>query len=414
MIFIYKILGILLIPLIRLNIKFRIYQKKEMALRYKERFGITEKITNNNEKIIWIHAASIGEFKSADYLINKYSKDYILLITTTTLSAANYAIENYGDRIIHQFAPLDISWWVKKFLKKWQPKLIIWIESDLWPITLKMIKDNKINAILVNLRLSPKSLKRWSLLPSFYNNLLHCFSQVFAQSKIDQERINLLSDKKIEFIGNLKLLNMNNHLKKHHPYKLKANPAIINIMLCSTHHNEEIQILPIIKKIKKEFKNINFIIAPRHPERSKEIIKLCESYDLSAQLESERIIDQNKIIVINSFGILSDYFFITDIVFLGGSLVASGGHNPIEPAYHNCAIITGSHLFNWQNIYDDMIKDNACLKINSMEELKNNLIHLINNKEKIKIMKNNAYDFTQKQFVDMEYLEKAINDHMNF
>ena len=315
MIYIYKILSIVLIPVIKINIIFRIYQKKEMALRYKERFGISDKKSNDNKKLIWIHAASIGEFKSADYLIHKYHQDYTLLITTTTLSAANYAVKHYGDKIIHQFAPLDVSWWIKRFLKNWKPNLIIWIASDLWPITLKTIKDNKINAILVNIRLSPKSYKRWSLIPSFYDSLLQCFSYVFAQSKIDQERIKLLSNKKVMFIGNLKLSNKNNYIQKNISHKFKNNPKTIKIMLCSTHSKEEIHIFPIIKKLKSEFDNINFIIAPRHPERSKEIIKLCESYNLSAQLESENQIDQNKIIIINSFGILSDYFFLPILYF---------------------------------------------------------------------------------------------------
>ena len=413
MIYIYNILGIILIPLIKLNVLLRIYQKKEMALRYKERFGISNEINNNNKKIIWIHAASIGEFKSADYLINKYNKNFTLLITTTTLSAANYAIKNYGDLIIHQFAPLDISFWIKKFLKKWNPKLIIWIESDLWPVTLKKIKEKNINAILINLRLSPKSLKRWSLMPSFYNNLLDNFSYIFAQSKIDQERIQLLSSKKVKFIGNLKFTNKDYDLQKNRAIKLKSDPNIITIMLCSTHYNEEFQMLPVIKNIQNEFKNIRFIIAPRHPERSKEIINLCKSYNLTAQLESEKNLNQNNIIVINSFGILSHYFKITDIAFLGGSLIPAGGHNPIEPAYQKCAIITGHQLFNWQNIFDDMIKNNACLKINSMEELKNNLKNLINNKNIIEAMKTNAYNFSQKQFFDMKSLEKIIDNLMN-
>ena len=121
---IYRFLGILLIPLIKLNILIRIKKGKESKIRYKERFGkITEKRPSN--KLIWIHAASIGEFKSADLVINSFYKKYTILITTTTLTAANFAEKYYGDKIIHQFAPLDIELWVKRFLNYWKPSLII-------------------------------------------------------------------------------------------------------------------------------------------------------------------------------------------------------------------------------------------------------------------------------------------------
>ena len=131
----YKYLGIILIPLIKLNVFFRIFQGKENKVRYSERYGITS-LERPEGDVVWIHAASIGEFKSADLLINLLCKKYTILFTTTTVSAANFASKNYAHKIIHQFAPLDISLWVEKFLNKWKPKLVSWIESDLWPITM--------------------------------------------------------------------------------------------------------------------------------------------------------------------------------------------------------------------------------------------------------------------------------------
>ena len=136
MIYIYKFISLILIPFIKINIKIRIKKGLEMPERYKERYGKTEILSNTNKKTIWIHAASIGELKSADFLIKKYHKKYRLLITTTTVSAAKYATDNYKEEIIHQFAPLDIESWVAKFIQNWNPRLVIWIESDLWPTTL--------------------------------------------------------------------------------------------------------------------------------------------------------------------------------------------------------------------------------------------------------------------------------------
>ena len=411
MIFIYKILGLILIPIIKINIFLRIANSKESPTRYKERFGISNYTLKSDRNIIWIHAASVGEFKSADYFINKYHKDFEILVTTTTISAANYAQKNYGEKIIHQFAPLDVSIWVKRFLKKWKPKLILWIESDMWPITLCLFKKEKINAVFINARLSPKSYKRWSLFPFIYNKLINCFSEVFAQSKIDQKRINQLCNKKIEFIGNMKLKNSHHNFQKNKLINLEKK---FTIMLASTHHNEEAVLIPFLSKILENNKNMQLIIAPRHPERSKKIISICNKNNLFTTLHSKMDSNISNVVVVDSFGILQNYFYISDIVFLGGSLISAGGHNPIEAALLNCAILTGKNFFNWENIYKDMLENKACIKVESLKDFKFEVENLINDKNKLKIMQSNAYNFVKKQFVDTNILDKTIIKHLNF
>lgn len=413
MIYIYQCLGFFLIPLIKINTLIRIKLGKELLHRYKERYGITKLSKDNSKKVIWIHAASIGEFKSADFLINKLHKEYLLIVTTTTLSAANYASKYYSNKIIHQFAPFDILIWVKKFLKHWQPSLVIWIESDLWPITLNIIKKQKINAILLNVRMSPKSFNRWKKIPKFYSQTIACFSEIFAQSENDQNRIIALSKKKIRFIGNLKLASINRNIqdKKFKYTDYKKN--IINIMIVSTHKNEEEKILPIIKKNFDKYSNLQIIIAPRHPERAMEIKSLFKKNNILTKLEDEKNQNHKNIIIINSYGGLAKYFTKSDIVFLGGSLTPNGGHNPIEPALHKCVILTGSNFFNWQNIYEDMIKHKACIKIETTMDLEKELNHLLNNEKKIEMMKINAYNYATKQFVNTKLLEQTINKYID-
>jgi len=413
MIYFYQILGFFLIPLIKINTWRRISIGKEIKSRYKERFGIATQSTKFSKKIIWIHAASVGEFKSIDFLINAFHEKYTLLITTTTVSAAEYAAKYYGKKIIHQFAPLDISFWVNKFLHHWNPSLIIWVESDLWPTTLSIIKKKKINAILINLRMSPISFKRWKKVPFFFNEIINCFSEIFAQSKMDQTRVQLLTKKKIKFVGNLKLLTTNDALLANNSLQLIKNENTITLMIASTHSGEEEILLPIIKDLMVEFNHLRIIIAPRHPERSKEIISMCSSFNLLSHLESLINDDKNSIIIINTFGILEKYFSISDIVFLGGSIINVGGHNPIEPAKHKCVILTGSKIFNWQNIFDDMGVNNASIKIKNVAELKMQLKNLITDKNQRETMKNNAFNFAQKQFVDKNTIQNIIIDKMN-
>ena len=129
----YTIISYFLIPIIIINTFIRIFKKKEDKTRYKERFGITNLQKPLGKEVIWIHASSVGEFKSSDFLIKNFSNNYYILVTTTTKTASDYAIKNYGNKIIHQYAVYDVTVWINKFLDLWQPKLVIWIESDLWP-----------------------------------------------------------------------------------------------------------------------------------------------------------------------------------------------------------------------------------------------------------------------------------------
>ena len=413
MIYFYHLIGLILIPIIKVNIWRRIRNGKELKNRYKERFGISSQSITFSKKIIWIHAASIGEFKSVDFLINSFHKKYTLLITTTTVSAAEYAVKYYGEKIIHQFAPLDISFWVNKFLHHWSPHLIIWVESDLWPITLHTIKKKRINAILINLRMSPTSFNRWKKIPFFYNEIINCFSEIFAQSRMDQTRVQLLTKKNIKFVGNLKLLTTNDVLLKNNSLHLIKNKNAITLMFASTHFGEERILLPAIKDLMVEFNHLRVIIAPRHPERAKKIISMCSSFNLFSRLESSVSDDKKSIIVINTFGILEKYFSISDIVFLGGSMIDAGGHNPIEPARHKCVILTGPKIFNWQNIFEDMWVNKASIKIKDVAELKMQLKTLILDTNQREILKNNAFNFAQKQFVDKNAIKNIINDKMN-
>jgi len=412
MIYIYKLISFVIIPIIKLNIQLRILNNKEVLSRYKERYGLSKFKFNNNKKVIWIHAASVGEFKSSDYFIKKYNKDFNLLVTTTTVSAAKYAMNNYGNSIIHQYAPLDIEIWVNRFLNNWKPSFIIWIESDLWPATLLNIKKKGISAILVNLRLSPQSLKKWKLVPTFYNNLLNCFNDVFVQSEVDKKRIQTLTNKKLNFIGNLKLTSSILNSQNKNIIRLKKENDIQYLMLASTHFNEEIILKPIIEELLDSYKNLRIIIAPRHPERAGEILNLFSSDNFKSQILSKKNQNDYKILIIDSLGILSSYFNLSDIVFLGGSFTSSGGHNPIEPALQKCAIITGPSIFNWQNIFNNMIKKNACIKVESVEHLKNSLINLFNNNNQLNKMKINSLEFSQQEFVDTKSLDKIINDHL--
>ena len=409
MIILYQYLGIILIPFIKLNLLLRILKGKENKKRYSERYGVTS-IKRPEGDIIWIHAASVGEFKSADLLIDLLHEKYTILVTTTTLTAANFAIKHYGHKIIHQFAPLDVFLWVEKFLNKWRPKLVIWIESDLWPITMELLKQKSIKSLLVNVRMSPKSFKKWKKLKFFYKQMTECFSEIFAQSQLDRDRIKQLTNRDIKFIGNLKLSSNSKYYEKNLDKNLVNFQNGKTLMLASTHENEEFQFLPIIKKLLTHINGIKIIIAPRHPERSESIFSVYQKSGIAVKLIDHNTIANEDVLIVNTFGNLPTYFNVSDIVFLGGSFVNKGGHNPIEPAINNCVVITGPYIYNWQNIYDYLLENKACFVFDKISELEEKVMNLFEDKNKINILKERSEKLAQKKFFDSEKLIYSIKN----
>ena len=404
----YKIISYFLIPLIKINTFIRILNKKEDKIRYKERFGFTNLQKPLGKELIWIHASSVGEFKSSDFLINNFFNNYNILITTTTKTAADYAITNYGDKIIHQYAPYDVTFWINKFIDFWQPKLVIWIESDLWPNTIVRLRERKITSVFLNARISPKSFNKWKYFSSYYKFITKTFFAIYAQSQNDLKRIKSLTNNEVGYLGNLKLT------KK---FKVLSNSSIsknINIMIASTHQNEEDLIIPHIEKISKKYPLINFFITPRHPERSRVIFNLLKSKKLNVGLHSRIKNSKFKFLIIDSFGKMDEFYNKSDIVVLGGSFTNNGGHNPIEAAVANCAIITGPNIFNWQNLYDDMIKKNCCLMIKNSKELEHNIINLIEDKNLISDLKKNALSFSESVFFDEDKLLNIIKSNLEY
>ena len=409
MLFFYQFLGFILIPIIKINLYIRLLKGKEDKIRYPERYGISS-INRPLGKIIWIHAASIGEFKSSSMLINKLHPNFNILVTTTTISAANYAIENYGNKIIHQYAPFDIAKWVNRFLETWKPQLSIWIESDLWPTTLHLLKKKSIKSILINSRISPQSYQKWKYVKSFYKNIVSVFDEIFAQSPLDKKRIEFLTNREVNYIGNLKLSSIKKYTNiSDNNYKNNVN-NYNTLMFASTHQGEEKKILKLIKNILSKINKLKIIIAPRHPERSNKILSILKKNNINTSLFKNSKNLEEDVLIVDSFGQMSLYFSLSDIVILGGSFVKMGGHNPIEPANNNCAIITGPYIYNWENLFIDMIDSGACYMLSNFIEIENFLLDLYNNTEKLNLIKNKAKKFSEKKFFQSEKLFHTINN----
>ena len=356
LLFIYKILSIIFIPIVIIIVIFRVLQGKEINSRIKERFAFSS-VKRPQGKLIWINASSIGEYLAIISLIKKIRKikpKTKILITTNTKTSAILAKKIKDKNIIHQFTPQDNLLVIKKFLNYWKPSLVLWMESEFWPIILDETKKYGIEMILLNGRMSDKSFKNWSCFKFFFKQLISNFSLVLTMSKIDQTNFKKLGTKNVNFLGNLKFCN------EEQPYDKKIEKKIKKIiknktvwLAASTHPGEEKLANQLHNSLKNEFKNILTVIVPRNIKRALDIKK---DINNNSKLFSDYTLTNNTDIIIDdSIGQLEIWYKNVKTVFLGKSYPPKGGQNPIEPARNGCAIISGK-MSNFKEIENEMLK----------------------------------------------------------
>lgn len=386
MLFLYKILTTILYPFLVIFILFRKLKKKEHPTRYKEKifsssFNIKRK---KNTKLIWFHASSIGELVSVIPIIeeiNSNKKNLEFLITSTTLSSSNFADKKFinHDNIHHRFFPLDVPFLIKKFLNYWMPQAIFFVDSEIWPNFILEINKNKVPLALINARITNKSYKRWKLFLSTSRKIFSLINLSLTSNEETKKYLHEFNVENIHFNGNIKLIN-----KIKEPSIKNVNEKILTKskfwFAASTHHGEENLCLKVHLNLRNRFKKIITIIAPRHITRVDEIKKLCDDFKLSVQIlnDNDAIQEGKEIIIINSFGVLNNFFKYAKSTFIGKSTIKSlqndGGQNPIEAAKLGCKIYHGPYVSNFQEIYQMLKINNISETINDDIELSNNLI----------------------------------------
>jgi 3-deoxy-D-manno-octulosonic-acid transferase len=395
MILAYRVLTIIVYPLLFIFILFRIIFKKEDKKRYKEKILISKfnVIKKKNCKLIWFHAASIGEFQCILPIIDElnYSNTNLeFLITTTTLSSSNLAsreLKKYIN-VQHRFFPFDVEFIMKKFLTLWKPSVIFLVETEFWPNLILQANNLKIPLGLINGRLTKKSFNRWMFFPNTAKKIFGQFNFCLTANSETKDYLLKLNVKNIFFCGNIKLINKINvdkiqNINKEILLKRKFWFA------ASTHKSEEIFCLKTHAILKKKYKNLLTIIAPRHIDRVKDIKKICKKQNLNFQIlnKNEMILDGKEVIIINTFGELPNYFKYSKSVFIGKSTIRKlrnvGGQNPIDAAKLGCKIYHGPYVYNFKETYKILEEHNVSKKIDNPYELSNNLMEDLKDKEKI-------------------------------
>ena len=394
MILTYRILTIFLYPFLILFTYLRKFSKKEDPIRFKEKIFIShfKPSEKGKSKLIWFHAASIGEFKSIVPIIehlNINNNNLKFLITTTTVSSGNLSkIElNKISNTEHRYFPFDVSFLMDKFISIWKPDRIFLVDSEIWPNLILSAKKNKIPIALINARLTTRSFNKWMFFPGIAKKIFNIFNLCLCSNSKTKHKLEKLDLNNVYYEGNIKLIeNINEKNIKNINDQILLNRRFW--FAASTHKEENAFCINTHVKIKKKFKDILTIIAPRHTERVKELERLCKKNDLKVQIlnENETILENKEIIIVNYFGSLKNFFKNAKSVFIGKSMIKkflhSGGQNPIEAAKLGCKIYHGPYIYNFEEIYNILNEYDISKQIENHTELCDRLLVDLENPKK--------------------------------
>ena len=394
----YRLITTALGPIAPALLALRRRKGKEDARRMSERLGFAG-AQRDGKPVAWMHGASVGEGLALMPLVERLvERGFQVLVTTGTVTSAAVIASRLPAGAVHQYVPLDVPKFFVRFLDHWRPAIALVAESELWPNMLNETNLRRIPLVLVNARLSERSFLRWQKFPRVIGALLRRIDLCLAQSQEDAGRLVQLGAPRVQVAGNLK-------------YDVAA-PPVDNARLAaiaasigsrpiwiaaSTHAGEEAIAIEAHQQLAKRF-GLLTIIAPRHPERGPEIAALAAGLGEQVVLRSSGPDpDRNSgVYVADTMGEMGLFYRLANVVFLGKSLTSGGGQNPIEPAKLGCAILHGSRVENFADVYRELDQARAAIEVGDADTLGRALALLFNDSASARRLARSASEVVEK------------------
>lgn len=367
-------------PLYQWRIKKRAQDTGAYQQECLERFGPFQ--TPKNRNALWFHAVSVGETNAAQPLIEHYLKQgHPVLVTNTTKTgqARSKSLFNkapYDALFQAVYLPADQKGLVQAFFQKYQPKILILVETELWPNLLDQAQFFKVPSILVNARLSEKSAQGYAKVSGLTRAMLHGLDQLLAQDRATAERFIQLgaAQSVTQVVGSIKFDIHAPELFVKQAAQLKQEWSLAGrkiITIASTHAPEEQKLLSALKPYLDAQPELLCIVVPRHPERFDEVFAVAQSLNLNTARRSlkQEIVADNQVYLADSMGELWLWYALSDACFVGGSLnEPGGGHNILEPIALEVPTVLGKNYFNFQSIVDEFLHADAVKVVENAEQ----------------------------------------------
>ncbi|WP_448547055.1 lipid IV(A) 3-deoxy-D-manno-octulosonic acid transferase [Thalassotalea fusca] len=381
----YRIIVIALLPVLLLALLLRSRKNPAYRQRIRERLGIVpSKIKPNS---IVIHAASVGEVIALKPLIDKLLSEHPqvdITFTSFTPTGSQQITSFYGDKVQHCYLPIDCWPCTWMFLQRLKPKALIIMETEIWPNLIAQAHSKHIPLLLINGRLTEKSVKQYKKFSWLVTPTLNCFNRLLVQSIDNLHHFQALdvSKKHCSVSGNIKFdLSLSEQVKDKHQLLAKfIQDERPTWLVASTHPGDEALILESFSQLKQQHPALLLILVPRHPERFAEVSALCEAQQWQVVNRSDKLPVTNDIDiwVIDTLGELLPACALADVVTMGGSFNHIGGHNPLEPALFKKAIIVGPNMSNFAEITQRMLVHNGIIQLNEQTPIAKQLFQQVN------------------------------------
>lgn len=331
------------------------------------------------KRVIWLHAVSVGEVMAVENfikcLLDACAGCHIVLTTVTPTGQA-IARRIVSDRLIVTYFPFDISFCVKSFFRVLRPECLLLTETEIWPNILCEAGRQNVPVGVLNGRLSPRSVSRYCRFLFIFKPLFEKLDFVLAQSESDAARFHSVGvpAERVMVMGNMKYdtldLSQGSSDRVQTLQKLWALPQNKVLVIGSTHPGEEEILAGVIVRLKAKFPEWKYILAPRHVERASEIEKLFQEKGLRTALtQADGESSGQDVLILNELGVLKYVYSLAGAVFMGGSLIAKGGQNPVEPIAFKKPIVHGPHIFNFEKTYQLLDEEGGAILVKDAEEL---------------------------------------------
>jgi len=410
--FIYTLLLYLSLPIAILKLIAKDRKSIFKKAKLKNQLGFVTKTTG---KVIWIHCVSVGEFNAArpliDQLLDIYA-EHKLVITTTTITGAEAIRNHYQNRVINYFFPFDLPFIVGPFVTKLNPFACILLETEIWPNLINNLNKKAIPVMLINARLSERSLNKYQKFSSkLVQKTINQLTLIGSQNDPSSERflsLGALPDKVVT-VGNLKF----DSNEKYNPNTTQSLQQMIGqrrvVVFASTREGEEKKIIQSYINLKDKYDAL-LIIVPRHPERFDEVFNLIVDSGLKVKRRSDglRCDESIQVLLGDSMGELLSYYSVCDIAFIGGSLIDTGGQNMLEAAAASKPILFGPSVFNFEKIAQLFLEKDAAIQVGDADDLMKTISSLLLDDTKRQKLGENAKNSFEKNRGAVDRLLKLI------
>ncbi len=379
----YTLVFYLLLPLLLLHLLWRGRKNPAYWQRWPERLGFVAGPVKRDQALICLHAVSVGETMAARPLVEQLLRQFPahqLWLTSTTPTGSDTVQRLFGTRVLHSYLPYDTPAAVKRFLQRVQPDVLLIMETEIWPNLFAACARQQTPLLLLNARLSERSVRRYQKFPVLVNQTLAQVKYIMARTQQDAEYFRILGAQQgtVRVSGDIKFDVFVPDGIREQGQRLRTTWGQRRVWCAgSTHAGEDELILQAQAQLTAVFPDLLLILVPRHPERFAAVAELCrqQGFNVAQRSAAQPVQAETSVLLGDSMGELLLWYAASDVALIGGSLVPAGGHNPLEALGFAIPVLSGQHVHNFADLYPVLVAQGAAERVDSVADLVNHLQH---------------------------------------